>query len=78
MAICNRCAGTGFLNIEQYDAPYCSHEDVVEWRDKVLAWIEATKDHDVSVCDCCGNGESWVVEEPGYHGPNDDAIYDCM
>jgi len=30
-----------------------------EWHDMVLKWIAAEENHDVSVCDCCGNGEDW-------------------
>jgi hypothetical protein len=52
--ICTRCQGTGFLNSEQIP-------DGIDVSDvgKVLEWVSTHKDHDVSVCDCCGNGETW-------------------
>ena len=32
----------------------------------ILEWIEKNSGHDISVCDCCGDGESWYGE-PGEH-----------
>lgn len=79
---CTRCESTGFLNIHQlpsslqegltpHDVPYLhSHFTIQltggEWRETVLKWIENNQDHDVQVCDCCGNGEVWWGE-PGQH-----------
>lgn len=36
------------------------------WHELVGKWIENNNDHDVQVCDCCGNGEDWHGE-PGEH-----------
>jgi hypothetical protein len=36
----------------------------------ILDWIEKNTDHDVTVCDCCGNGEKWYCA-PGDHNPYD-------
>ena len=43
----------------------------VEGMEKTLAWIKANKDHDVQVCDCCGDGEGWYGE-PGQHYTRED------
>ena len=66
MAIqCTRCEGTGFLNLFQVD-------DADEMnREQILNWIEDEQDHDVSVCDCCGDTENWHGS-PGEHYTADD------
>ena len=73
--ICTHCSGTGFLNLEQVPA-----EDGVDLCDvdAVQKWIDEHDDHDVSVCDCCGDGADWhgvpgehygVDDPPGPSGP---------
>jgi len=58
---CTRCDGTGFLNIHQVP------EDIARLGpESILLWVNGTEDHDVKVCDCCGNGEDWYGE-PGTH-----------
>jgi hypothetical protein len=37
----------------------------------VSNWIAHNNDHDVSVCDCCGDGEDWYGV-PGEHYNNED------
>jgi len=65
--ICNRCDGSGFLNLHQID------EDVPQdYFEYVLNWIKTHDDHDVSVCDCCGNGVDAWYGNPGYHYSHDD------
>jgi len=64
---CTRCECSGFLNREQ-----CPLPDETE-TPEVLAWIAANADHDVQVCDCCGDGEGWYGE-PGYHYTSQDPI----
>lgn len=68
--VCNRCEGTGFLNLHQLEAGP---------RALLLLQVEADRDlapvlipwarllgPDVQVCDCCGDGENWYGE-PGEH-----------
>lgn len=64
---CTRCEGTGFLNIFQVDAATAEagHE-------AILAWMKSQiEPHDVTVCDCCGNGENWYGEPGAHYGAND-------
>ena len=62
---CNRCEQAGFLNLHQANLnENKSHEEI-------LQWIRNNEDHDVQVCDCCGDGERWFGE-PGEHYNNDD------
>jgi len=67
---CTRCQNSGFLNIEQIGdaADNMEHEDV-------LKWIKDNQEHDVQVCDCCGDGENWY-DVPGEHYNSDDPIGD--
>lgn len=64
---CTRCDGTGFLNAHQL--PEDNPPNGIE---EILAWIEANDDHDVQVCDCCGDGESW------YGTPGEEPIGDDL
>ena len=75
---CNHCQGTGFLNIDQYTE--ITGNDFCELKDPandVLIWLSKIPkndkdwDHDVQVCDCCGDGEGWYGE-PGEHYNSDD------
>ena len=70
--VCTRCGGSGFLNIEQVI------ED--DWEmmvlsspgdEKILKWIKTHDNHDVQVCDCCGDGDEWHGV-PGEHYNEDD------
>ena len=65
MQYCTRCEGTGFLNIEQIPEDTIDLDDT----DAVLKWIDENDEHDVGVCDCCGDGEGWY-DEPGCHTPD--------
>ena len=70
---CTRCEGTGFLNTHQLPDQIDGYNT-----EEVLKWIENENEpHDVEVCDCCGNGESWS-HEPGIHNIVDQPIFDCM
>ena len=65
---CTRCDGTGFINLHQI--PELEHDAIESSSDPVkitLEWIEKHENHDVSVCDCCGDGEGWYHDEPGTH-----------
>ena len=64
---CTRCEGTGFLNHEFIeDLVPSSIAECKDFHDQGLWLIENYQDHDVSVCDCCGNGENWH-DVPGEH-----------
>lgn len=72
--ICTRCNNTGFLNLEQlYDLGYGLVD--MDNLTQVLATIkeldERNKIHDISVCDCCGDGEGWYGT-PGEHYNSED------
>lgn len=92
---CNRCDGTGFLNLEQYPGPEHPCGQLVSYKpEDVLDWIIQRKrdadrlggcschisppcswcllQHDVQVCDCCGNGvDDWHGPPGEHYGPND-------
>ena len=63
---CTRCNGTGFLNIGQVDDATLKLFGKLGDTDVIEAWIEHNTDHDVQICDCCGNGEYWYGT-PGEH-----------
>lgn len=71
MAIqCNHCQGAGFLNLDQIEDQSVTEGDA----DAILKWIAAqTEPHDVSICDCCGDGEGWYGE-PGRHYTSEDPV----
>ena len=58
---CTRCQGTGFINIHQLP-----DKNQPEGTDDILEWIDNNDDHDVSICDCCGDRDDWYGE-PGVH-----------
>lgn len=60
---CTRCEGTGFLNLEQIEDESVHDEGA----DAILKWIKQNTDHDVCVCDCCGDSEEGWYGEPGEH-----------
>jgi len=76
MTICTRCQGEGFINIEQIPESECSEDTEV-----ILLWIAANDNHDVQVCDCCGDGEDWYGEKGchyvggDYQGPQGPYAY---
>jgi len=76
---CTRCEGTGFLNLHQID-PDIYGQDVCDCSDgdEIMRWIETHTDHDVQICDCCGDGYGWygnpgehynAEDPPGKYGP---------
>lgn len=66
--ICTRCDGTGFLNFDQVPGEILaqSHHDA-DPPDLVRSWSAVTPGHDVTVCDCCGDGHEAWHGEPGEH-----------
>jgi len=70
--ICTRCTGTGFLNLAQVDGDVLAQFENGADHRVVLDWIaRQTDDHDVSVCDCCGDGDVWYGEPGQHYGPDD-------
>jgi hypothetical protein len=78
---CTRCSGTGFLNLQQIpDRDMALMGSAEDWHQAVLSWIKSEKDHDIQVCDCCGDGEDWYAT-PGEHsikGGWGDPLPDCI
>lgn len=72
--ICNPCQGTGFINTHQIPADVFQDKTADE-QEIIQNWIAKNKDHDVQVCDCCGDGEDWYGE-PGQHYGDDDPLGD--
>ena len=69
---CTRCEGTGFLNLHQIPNIYIvKAESANDFNKAILDWIADHNDHDVSVCDCCGDGEEWYGV-PGEHYNSED------
>jgi hypothetical protein len=67
---CTRCQRTGFINLHQVDETTLALFEEAGEHDVILAWIESqTEPHDVSVCDCCGDGQEWHGT-PGFHWLN--------
>lgn len=64
---CTRCDGTGFLNTHQLPGAFLEsnkfHSAVIDW---IAEQAAAGVAHDVSACDCCGDGQQWYGE-PGEH-----------
>jgi len=71
---CTRCEGSGFLNLEQVPNEFIANiEDNPDYHQLIIEWIENNKDHNVQVCDCCGDGEYWY-DVPGEHYNSQDPI----
>ena len=65
---CIRCENSGFLNLKQIP------DDILYKLDShvtILGWCNINDNHDVQVCDCCGDGEAWYGT-PGEHYGHDD------
>lgn len=69
---CTRCDGTGFLNTHQIPEEERYNLDSPE---AIGEWCDRNNDHDVCICDCCGDGECWHGT-PGEHYNNEDPIGD--
>jgi len=59
---CTRCEGTGFLNLHQIPDDECGDGN----DETIILWIAKNDDHDVCICDCCGDEDGWYGE-PGIH-----------
>jgi len=67
---CTRCEGTGFLNLDQVPGVVLDDAGESDFHAAILKWIADNEEHDVQVCDCCGDGEGWYGE-PGEHDHRD-------
>lgn len=63
---CTRCENTGFLNLHQVDEETMKRFESTGDVNVILDWIKTHEDHDVQVCDCCGDGTDWHGK-PGHH-----------
>lgn len=62
---CTRCEGTGFLN------SFAIPQDIVEsGHHSIMKWTGVVES-DVTVCDCCGNGEEWYGVAGEHYGGSD-------
>jgi len=70
---CTRCGNSGFLNLHQIIET--DDWEMVALSDrgdqKILDWIDTHNNHDVQVCDCCGDGKIWYGL-PGEHYNHND------
>lgn len=74
--ICNVCGGTGFKNLHQIPDKQIDIflNTTGNFINVILAWISSNDNHDVQVCDCCGDGNNKWYGEPGSHYSDDDPI----
>jgi hypothetical protein len=73
---CTRCACSGFLNLDQVDAETLGCFEETGDHQIILDWIAANSAHDVQVCDCCGDSETWYGK-PGQHNLNHEPHPGC-
>ena len=67
---CTRCEGTGFLNMDQLPEDAAKDFDD-NGEDVIHRWIIENSDHDVQVCDCCGDGVDCYGVPGEHYGPDD-------
>lgn len=65
---CTRCEGTGFLNLAQIPEEFLLASPSVA---HINDWIKTHSDHDVSICDCCGDGVGWYGVPGEHYNPED-------
>jgi len=70
---CTRCEGTGFLNLNQVDDTLLKAFDETGEHQIIFDWIIANDNHDVQICDCCGDGYGWHGV-PGEHYNGEDPL----
>lgn len=72
--ICTRCEGSGLLNIDQFDEVHAQlNLDADADPEDIVAAIARFPyvEHDIAVCDCCGDGEGWHGVPGEHYGPDD-------
>lgn len=72
---CTRCQGTGFLNLHQVDEETLKNFEKTGDYQIILDWIAHNDDHDVTYCDCCGDGRTGWYDDPGEHDPRNFGKY---
>jgi hypothetical protein len=86
---CTHCQGTGFLNADQFPEGVLEqgYEEAYEWLVSMNAWLAdnccschqmptcnwCISQHDIQVCNCCGDGDYWYGD-PGKHYGSDDPM----
>jgi len=75
---CTRCEGTGFLNLDQVEDYFLKKFDDTGEEEIILNWIKANDEHDVQICDCCGDNETgWHgVRGEHFNGEENQGVYD--
>jgi hypothetical protein len=73
---CTRCDGSGLLNMEQLDEELSDALSVDADRDGADGILDAIElhpevEHDISICDCCGDGGCWHGTPGQHYGPLD-------
>ena len=73
--LCTWCSGTGFLNIDNVPKSVVDEFNITGAHNIIIWWIESEDSgmHDVSICDCCGDGENWYGEPGRHYGREDPA-----
>jgi hypothetical protein len=75
--ICTRCDGTGLLNLDQVDDQTLRRFEATGDHQIILDWIASNRNHDVSVCDCCGDGEAWHGTPGEHHLEDGEPFPEC-
>ena len=68
---CNPCDGTGIRNAEYVRASMWTQHHQGDLPLADLVRLANEENPDVTVCDCCGDGDDWYGE-PGRHYTRDD------
>jgi hypothetical protein len=73
---CTRCDNSGFLNLHQVNDWVLEIFDETGNHQVIIDWINYHEDHDVQVCDCCGDGSEWYgVAGEHYNNGDDRGMY---
>lgn len=72
---CTRCDNSGFLNTHQLPENLAKLLDELgaeDFLNHASRYLKDRDNHDVQVCDCCGNGEDEWYGTPGEHYNSED------
>ncbi len=69
---CTRCGGTGVLN-EHLLAALMPEDGTADDIARILQFLHSVEggQHEVRVCDCCGDGDRWYGTPGEHYGPDD-------